>query len=82
MKVTIPEIDDNEVTDILRYSGMADADISSFLENNSDSCSEKMRILRRTRNSLLDAIHEKQSALDRLDYLIWCTERRANGGAK
>ena len=76
MKVTIPEITDKELADLLKRSGITDDEVKSFLERceNGGSCAEKVRILRKTRNSLLDSIHEKQAVLDKLDNLIWCTE--------
>lgn len=80
MKVTIPEINDKELAGLLKSSGMTDDEVKSFLkrcENNS-CCAEKVRLLRKTRTTLLDTIHEKQAVLDRLDNLIWNME---NGGA-
>ena len=80
MKVTISEITDKELAGLLKSSGMTDDDVRSFLrrcENNRCSA-EKMRILRKTRKTLLDSIHEKQAALDKLDNLIWNME---HGGA-
>ena len=76
MKVTIPEITDKELAALLKSSGMTDDEVKSFLKRceNSSCCSEKVRILRKTRNALLDNIHEKQAVLDKLDNLIWFTE--------
>ena len=76
MKVTIPEITNKELADLLKSSGMTDEEVESFLKRceNSNCCAEKVRILRRTRKALLDNIHEKQAVLDKLDNLIWCTE--------
>ena len=76
MKVTIPEITDKELGALLKSSGMTDDEVRAFLERcgNSSCCAEKVRILRKTRRSLLDLIHEKQAVLDKLDNLIWCTE--------
>ena len=76
MKVTIPEITDKELAALLKSSGMNDDEIKSFLKRceNSGCQAEKVRLLRKTRNSLLDSIHEKQAVLDKLDNLIWCTE--------
>ena len=76
MKVTIPEITDKELAGLLKNSGMTDEEVKSFLERCESSCcqAEKVRILRKTRNALLDSIHEKQAVLDKLDNLIWCTE--------
>ena len=76
MNVTIPEITDKEIADTLKRSGMTDEQVKSFLERcASGCCAEKVRTLRNVRKSLLDTIHEEQAVLDRLDYLIWCTER-------
>ena len=76
MKVTIPEITDLELAVLLKSSGMTDDEVKSFLKRceNNCCCSEKVRILRKTRNTLLDTIHEKQAVLDRLDNLIWKLE--------
>lgn len=76
MKVTIPEITDRELAGLLKSSGMTDDEVKSFLERceSSSCCAEKVRLLRKTRNALLDSIHEKQAVLDKLDNLIWCTE--------
>ena len=75
MKVTIPEITDQELISLLESCAIADVDISYL---NEYSKAEKVRILRKTRNSLLDHIHEKQALLDKLDNLIWNIE---HGGA-
>ncbi len=80
MKVTIPEINDKELAGLLKSSGMTNDEVKSFLkrcENNS-CCAEKVHLLRKTRTTLLDTIHEKQAVLDKLDNLIWNME---NGGA-
>jgi len=76
MKVTIPEITDKELAGLLKSSGMEDDEVKSLIERcGNTSCSaEKVRILRKTRAALLDNIHEKQAVLDKIDYLIWCTE--------
>ena len=76
MKVTIPEITDQELACLLKSSGMTEDEIKAFLKRceNNCCCAEKVRILRKTRKSLLDSIHEKQAVLDKLDNLIWCTE--------
>ncbi|MBR6337980.1 MAG: hypothetical protein IKR76_09680 [Ruminococcus sp.] len=77
MKVTIPEITDKELADLLKSSGMTNDEIKLFTES-CGNCVEKVRLLRKTRNSLLDTIHEKQALLDKLDNLIWNIE---HGGA-
>ena len=76
MKVTIPEITDKELAGLLKSSGMTDDEVKSYLKRceNNCCCAEKVRILRKTRNTLLDTIHEKQAVLDRLDNLIWKLE--------
>ena len=80
MKVTIPEITNKELADLLKSSGMTDEEVESFLKRceNNCCCVEKVRILRKTRTALLDTIHEKQAVLDKLDNLIWTLE---HGGA-
>ena len=80
MKVTIPEITNKELADLLKSSGMTDEEVESFLKRceNNCCCAEKVRILRKTRTALLDTIHEKQAVLDKLDNLIWTLE---HGGA-
>lgn len=78
MEVAIPEIADSELADALKLSGMTDEQLELFLEQceKNCGCAEKIRILRAARRSLLDAIHREQAVLDRLDYLIWCTENK------
>ena len=79
MNVTIPEITDKELADTLKCSGMTDEQVKSFLDKCAGGgCAEKVRTLRNARKSLLDTIHKEQAVLDRLDYLIWCTERKSN----
>ena len=80
MKVTIPEITDKELADLLKSSGMTDDEVESFLRHceNNRCCAEKVRILRKTRKALLDTIHKEQALLDKLDNLIWNIE---HGGA-
>ena len=80
MKVMIPEITDKELAELLKSSGMNDDEVKSFLKRceNNCCCAEKVRILRKTRKSLLDTIHKKQTLLDKLDNLIWNIE---HGGA-
>ena len=80
MKVTIPEITENELVYLLKSSGMTNDEVKSFLKRCESNCcyAEKVRILRKTRNALLDTIHEKQAVLDKLDNLIWNIE---HGGA-
>ena len=76
MKVTIPEITDKELACLLKGTGMTDDDVRSFLRRCENNCcsAEKVRILRKTRKTLLDTIHEKQALLDKLDNLIWNLE--------
>ena len=80
MKVTIPEITDKELAELLKSSGMNDDEVKSFLKRCESKCccAEKVRILRKTRKSLLDTIHKEQAVLDKLDNLIWNIE---HGGA-
>ena len=60
MKVTIPEITDKELADLLKSSGMTDEEVESILKRcgNNCCCAEKVRILRKTRKALLDMIHK------------------------
>jgi len=80
MKVTIPEITDKELAELLKSSGMNDDEVKSFLKRCESNCccAEKVRILRQTRKALLDKIHKEQVLLDKLDNLIWNIE---HGGA-
>jgi len=80
MKVTIPEITDKELAELLKSSGMNDDEVKSFLKRCESNCccAEKVRFLRKTRKSLLDTIHKEQAVLDKLDNLIWNIE---HGGA-
>ena len=69
--MTIPEITDTDLVSLLKSSGMGDEEVAAVL----GCCtSEKVRILRKLRGSLLDGIHEKQAVLDKVDNLIWYTE--------
>ena len=76
MKVINTSITDKELKDVLSLAGMTDEQIKAFLSGCCDKkCSaEKVRILRNARRSLLDSIHREQDLLDKLDYVIWCTE--------
>ena len=76
MKVTISGISDKELAELLKNSGMDEAETRELIARcKNNSCyAEKMRILRKIRTALLDSIHEKQAMLDKLDNLIWCTE--------
>ena len=80
MNVTIPEITNKELADVLKRSGITDEEVESFLKRceNNCCCAEKIRILRKTRKTLLDTIHKEQAVLDKLDNLIWNIE---HGGA-
>ena len=82
MKVTIPEITNKELADLLKSSGMTDEEVESFLKRceNNCCCAEKVRILRSARRTILDSIHREQALLDRLDYVIWCTEHKESEG--
>ena len=77
MKVTNTSITDKELAEVLSQAGMPDKQIKAFL---SECCSEKVRILRSARRTLLDSIHREQALLDRLDYVIWCTEHKESEG--
>ena len=76
MKVTNTNITDKELAEVLSQAGMSDTQIKSFLSGcrGKECCAEKVRILRNARRSLLDSIHKQQTLLDKLDYVIWCTE--------
>ncbi|MBO4523364.1 MAG: hypothetical protein J5723_01660 [Ruminococcus sp.] len=76
MKVVNTSITDKELTDVLSLAGMSDEQIKAFLSGccGKECSAEKVRILRNARRSLLDSIHREQALLDKLDYVIWCTE--------
>ena len=76
MKVTNTNITDKEIAEVLSLAGLTDKQINSFISGCCDKncCAEKVRILRNARRSLLDSIHREQALLDKLDYVIWCTE--------
>ena len=78
MKVTNTSITDNELAEVLSQAGMSEKQIKAFLSRCCDKncCAEKVRVLRNARRSLLDSIHKEQALLDRLDYVIWCTENK------
>ncbi len=78
MKVVNTNITDNEIAEVLSQAGLTDKQIKAFLSDccGKGCCAEKVRVLRNARRSLLDSIHKKQVVLDRLDYVIWCTENK------
>ena len=78
MKVTNTSIADNEIAEVLSQAGLTDKQIKAFLSDccGKECCAEKVRILRGVRHDLLDSIHKKQALLDKLDYVIWCTENK------
>ena len=78
MKVTNTNITDKEIAEVLSQAGLTDKQIKAFLSEccGKDCCAEKVRVLRNARRSLLDSIHREQALLDRLDYVIWCTENK------
>ena len=82
MKVTNTSITDKELAEVLSQAGMPDKQIKAFLSEccGKECCSEKVRILRSARRTLLDSIHREQALLDRLDYVIWCTEHKESEG--
>ena len=79
MKVTNTNITDKELAEVLSQAGMSDTQIGAFLSGccEKNCCAEKVRILRNARRTLLDSIHKKQAVLDKLDYVIWCTENKS-----
>jgi len=78
MKVTNTNITDKEIVEILSKTGMDEKQIKAFLSECCDKncCAEKVSILRNARRTLLDSIHKEQALLDKLDYVIWCTENK------
>ena len=82
MKVTNTNITDKELAEVLSQAGMSDTQIKAFLSGCCDKncCAEKVRILRNARRTLLDSIHREQALLDKLDYVIWCTEHKESEG--
>ena len=78
MKVVNTNITDKELAEVLSQAGMDDKQIKAFLSGccNRSCCTEKIRILRDARRSLRDSIHREQALLDKLDYVIWCTEHK------
>ena len=82
MKVTNTSISDKELAEVLSQAGMDEKQIKAFLSDccGKDCCAEKVRILRNARCSLLDSIHKQQALLDKLDYVLWCTEHKGSEG--
>ena len=78
MKVTNTSITDKELAEVLSQAGLSEKQIKDFLSKccGKDCCAEKVRVLRSARRSILDSIHKEQALLDRLDYVIWCTEHK------
>ena len=77
MKVTNTSVTDKEMTEVLYQAGLNEKQIKSFPSN---CYAEKVRILRNARHSLLDSIHKQQTLLDKLDYVLWCTEHQESEG--
>lgn len=46
-------------------------EITEQLNENGKTKEEKIRILQKNRAQLMDAIHDKQQLLDRLDYMLY-----------
>ena len=82
MKVMNTSITDKELAELLSQAGIDKKLIKAFLSDccGKDSCAEKVRILRNARRSLLDTIHKQQTLLDKLDYVLWCTEHKESEG--
>ena len=82
MKLTNTSITNKEIADVLTQAGLTDQQIKAFLSDcyGKGCCAEKMRILRNARRTLLDSIHKEQALLDKLDYVIWCTEHKESEG--
>ena len=82
MKLTNMSITDKEIANVLTQAGLTDQQIKAFLSDccGKDCCAEKVRILRNARRTLLDSIHKEQALLDKLDYVIWCTEHKESEG--
>ncbi len=80
MKVTIPEIPDSELAGILRQSGLTEQQVKRYFaaSTQENGNTERIRLLRLARRSLLDTIHKEQTVLDQLDNLLWCTENKNN----
>lgn len=77
----IPDYPEEELLKVgqIRFlldAGMAEDELRRFLELSDSSAGqsmpkeEQMKILRKCRFGLLDEIHKKQQALDRLDYFL------------
>lgn len=78
MKVMNTNITDKEITELLSQAGLTDKQIKAFLSDccGKDCSAEKVHTLRNARRSLLDSIHKEQALLDKLDYVIWCTQHK------
>lgn len=81
MKVTNTNITDKEIAEVLSQAGLSDKQIKAFLSGccGKDCSAEKVRVLRNARRTLLDSIHREQALLDRLDYVLWCTQHGEKG---
>ncbi|MBR6983292.1 MAG: hypothetical protein IKH75_07140 [Ruminococcus sp.] len=78
MKVTNTSITDKDLAAVLSQAGMPDKQIKAFLSEccGKECCAEKVHILRSARRTILDSIHKELALLDRLDYVIWCTDNK------
>lgn len=58
---------------ILTNADFSTEEIKKYLdlEDNTGTDAEQIRMLRKQRRYLLDAIHEKQKILDQLDFIVW-----------
>lgn len=58
---------------ILKNAGFSTEEIKKYLdlEDDTGTDAEQIRMIRKQRRCLLDAIHEKQKTLDQLDFIVW-----------
>ncbi|HIU26195.1 MAG TPA: hypothetical protein IAC50_06870 [Candidatus Copromorpha excrementigallinarum] len=67
-----------DVIRLLRETGMETdqlAELKQLLEEGDAAASERIKLLKKHRFSLLKGIHKKQELLDRLDYVIYELKR-------
>ena len=63
---------------VMTEAGFDPPDVRRYMELSARSGTEaaRARILRGQRGRLMDELHRRQQVLDKVDYLIWQTERK------
>ena len=69
---------DAGISSLLESAGFDPPDVRRYMELSARSGTEaaRARLLRGQRGRLMDELHRRQQVLDKVDYLIWQTERK------